>query len=240
MTILVWWAVSAVAILAAAAAVGAVATERVTGLLIDSRGRYSLTQLQLSLWTVVVISLLGGVCAARLQSGDAAALDVTVPSDVLGLLGISLGSAVLATGVKTAKDHVRPQQVSASPVAPDGDPGSPPPPRFAQVFLLEEGTYANHAVDIAKFQNLIVTVVLVVMYVGSAVVSIRDAGSVTSMTTLPGLTPTFLTLLAISHGAYLSGKLPTQAGTPEHSVEQRNAEQPARRTPQAAQVPTAG
>jgi hypothetical protein len=37
----------------------------ILGILIDDRGRYSLTRLQLSLWTLVVLSLTAGVFAAR-------------------------------------------------------------------------------------------------------------------------------------------------------------------------------
>src|SRR5215467_4705071 len=80
--ILAWWAGSAFVLIALGMVVGLVATGRLLGLLIDSRGRYSLTHLQLSLWTIVILSLLAGVFFGRWQH-NVDPLGFSIPSVVL-------------------------------------------------------------------------------------------------------------------------------------------------------------
>jgi uncharacterized membrane protein YcfT len=201
------WAISAGGCLLIAVVLGfAVPIARgPLGVLIDRRGRYSLTHFQLVVWTIVILSLVSGIFWARLIDGVGDPLSFEIPDEVLGLLGIVVGSAV-ATGIaKSAKDLSAGDRVAAS--------GSADPPRPAQIFLLEEGAYADRVVDVTKFQNFIITLVLVVAYVAMAIEAIRDATSVDAVT-VPTFSGTFLTLLGISHAAYVAGKVPEQAGTP--------------------------
>ena len=130
--ILAWWGGSAVVLIALAMVVGLAVTGRLLGLLIDSRGRYSLTHLQLSLWTIVILSLLAGVFFGRRQH-NVDPLGFSIPSVVLALLGISVGSAVTVTAAKVAKNTTRPANVAAAA------PG-PWRPSLIQIFLLEEET----------------------------------------------------------------------------------------------------
>jgi hypothetical protein len=204
--ILAWWGGSAVVLVALGLAVGLVATGRLLGLLIDSRGRYSLTHLQLSLWTIVILSLIAGVFFGRWQH-NADPLGFSIPAVVLGLIGISAGSAVTVTAAKVAKNTTRPANVAASA------PGTWRP-SLIQIFLQEEGTYADQVVDITKFQNFVITVVLVLAYIGLAVQTVTAAGNAAAVTALPGFSGTFLVLLGISHAGYLAGKLPSPGGQP--------------------------
>jgi hypothetical protein len=203
-----WWGGSALVISGLALLVGFVSTQRVLGLLIDSRGRYSLTHLQVSLWTIVILSLIAGVFFGRWQHNVAHPLAFTIPSVVLGLLGISIGTGVTATAGKIAKNTTRPANVAASA------PGSPWKPSLIQIFLLEEGSYADQVVDITKFQNFVFTIVLVLAYIGLAVHTITAAGKASKVTTLPSFSGTFLILLGISYAGYLAGKLPSPKGAP--------------------------
>jgi hypothetical protein len=202
-----WWAGSAVVIIFLAVLVGRLTTLRWLGIAIDSRGRYSLSQLQLALWTVVILSLVAGIFFGRLQHGDDP-LAFTIPAQVLGLLGISAGSSVTAIAAKVQKNTTHPATVAASA------PVDPWTPKLIQIFLQEEGTYADQVVDITKFQNFIITIVLVVGYVVLAVNSIHAAGTAAKVTALPTFSGTFLILLGISHAAYLAGKIPSPAGQP--------------------------
>ncbi len=59
--IFVSWGISGAVLLGLAIAVGVAVTSRIDGILIDERGRYSLTHLQLCLWTIVILSLISGV-----------------------------------------------------------------------------------------------------------------------------------------------------------------------------------
>jgi hypothetical protein len=211
--IFVWWASSALVIVALGTLVGFLATGRLLGLLIDSRGRYSLTHLQLSLWTIVILSLVAGVFFGRWQH-NADPLGFTIPAVVLALLGISVGSAVTVTAAKAAKNTTRPANVAAAVPAPAVAAPGPWRPSLIQVFLLEEGTYADQVVDISKFQNFVITIVLVLAYIGLAVHSITAVGDASKVTALPTFSGTFLVLLGISHAGYLAGKLPSPGGQP--------------------------
>ena len=101
------WAISAGVLLLLAIAFGVGVRASSVGILIDQRGRYSLTQLQIVLWTIVVISLISGVFWARLFDDATTALDVSIPGE-LGVLGISVGSTVAAMVVKAEEGRVPP------------------------------------------------------------------------------------------------------------------------------------
>jgi hypothetical protein len=59
------WCGSFVVILALAVGVGRLVTGRFGGLLIDGPERYSLTHFQVGVWSLVVLSLIGGTAMGR-------------------------------------------------------------------------------------------------------------------------------------------------------------------------------
>jgi hypothetical protein len=224
--ILAWWGIVAAAIVCLAAAVGLLINKRVTGILIDTRGRYSLTHFQVILWTITILSLIAGTFAGRWQHHVPDPLQFTVPSAVLGVLAISLGSGVVSTVVKSSKDAKRLPNIAASEpsrAAALAQLDQSWRPRFAQIFMQEEGDYADQVVDVGKFQNFIITLVLVVAYIGSVISAVHNAKTAGNFTALPTFEGTFLTLLAISHGAYVAAKIPPQQGTPKTSLSARPA-----------------
>jgi len=205
------WAAAAAVILGAMATAGKISNGSYLGILTDSRGRYSLNHLQILMWTAVVLSLFTGLLVGRLVGhATGGPLGFSIPDSVLGLLGISVGSAVTARATKAGKSRRRPTNVAAS------DPKDPP--RLGQIILVEEGKLADQLVDVTKFQNLWITLVLVAGYIALAVSQIRQAASVSELTGLPDVAGTFVTLLAISHAGYLAGKLPDPAGIPDGRV----------------------
>ena len=202
-----------------AVVLGLAANSRIDGILIDERGRDSLTHFQLCLWTITVLSLLSGVFFG-LVHGVTNPLNIVIPDQVLLLLGIVLGSAVTATGVKRAKDVIRPGNVAVS-----GGSDLATAPKLMQMFLVEEGASANEAVDIAKFQGFVITILLVISYISVTVNAISAAGTAQNMTSLPGFNgKAVLILLGISQGAYVAGKIPNSAGEPSPSVWDRNSD----------------
>jgi hypothetical protein len=205
------WAAAAAVILGAMAAAGKISSGSYLGILRDSRGRYSLNHLQILMWTAVLFSLITGLFVGRLVGhASGGPLGFSIPDSVLGLLGISVGSAVTARATKAGKSRRRPTKVAAS------DPRDPP--RLGQVILVEEGKLADQVVDVTKFQNLWITLILVAAYIAVAVTQIRQAASVSELTSLPDIAGTFVTLLALSHAGYLAGKLPDPAGIPEGAM----------------------
>jgi hypothetical protein len=202
----VTWAVAAVLIVLFAVSLGSSVTRRWFGVLIDERGRVSLTHFQLALWTTVIMSLLVGVAAGRWWAGHSP-FGISIPNDVLGLLAVSAGSAVTASAVKHSKDATAPDQVAAA-----GTQGYPP--RLWQMFLVETGAFADQVVDIAKFQQFIITLVIAGAYVAEAIRSIHTANSAAALTSLPNLSGGFVVLLGISHAAYVGAKIPSGADAP--------------------------
>jgi hypothetical protein len=236
MTAILWsWAVSAAVLLLLAVILG----RRVflppgnvrprpwfLGILVDDRGRFSLNHLQTVVWTLVVVSLVSGVFFGRLIEGVAEPLEFTIPERVLGLLGISIGAAVTVGAVKsTKKAESESAAVRPAPgvvVAQGARAGlklatyqaTGRPPFLGQVFMLEEGSYADDVVDVTKFQSFAFTIVLVVAYVGMAINAIVEAKTAARLTSLPDLKGTFLVLLGISYGGYAGGKLKNATGAP--------------------------
>jgi hypothetical protein len=93
MTPLAWAAVAALAVLVTAAIAGLAQGKGLFGVLVDQRGRYSLSRLQALLWTALIIGAYFGMALPKQEF-------VSLPSGVLGLMGISLGSTVLSTAIK--------------------------------------------------------------------------------------------------------------------------------------------
>jgi hypothetical protein len=201
------WAVAAALILGLYAWVGRATGSGALGILIDTRGRYSLTRLQLSLWTLLTVSLLAGVFGARAATRGVDPLDISIPAELLGALGISVGSAVTAIGLKASKNRTRAKFVAASP------PGAARP---AQMLLVEEGPQADRTVDVTKLQNFLITVLLVAGYVALTIHTFAGwgpepaVGGPADITSLPKFSATLLTLLGISHAGYLVAKAPNR------------------------------
>jgi hypothetical protein len=208
------WAISAGLLLLGTAGAGFLVRDRglsspsrILGILIDDRGRYSLTRFQIALWSILVISVVSGLFFGRLAGGFAAtALDFKIPPELLAAMGISAGSAAAATAVKASKNVIRPEAIAAG--------GREEPPRLTQMLLREEGDKADKVIDIAKFQNFWITLFLVGAYALLVVASISKAKTVGDLA-LPGFSATFLTLLGISHAGYIAGKLPDPSGIPD-------------------------
>jgi len=191
-----WWFVSALVLVVAAGWIGRRAPHgNALGILIDSRGRFSLSQFQIALWTIVLLSLLTGVFVARLLARIPQPLNIAIPNELLIVMGISVGSTAAAGAVKAGKD-IR----NVSILSKDQ-------PKFAQVYLTEEGT-GKETVDITRFQNFWLTVIVVGAYVASVFTFIGATKTLGELASLPGFDKSLLTLLGISHAGYIAMKIP--------------------------------
>lgn len=166
------------------------------GVLIDGRGRLSLSQLQMTLWTLVVLSLLIAVFVARLLEGVDDPMGVDIPGELLTAMGISLGSGAVAGAIKAGKD-VRGVEIK--------EKGTP---HLHQLYYVEEGKTTLDFVDVTRFQNLWLTFIVLTGYIITAWTYIGAHPEVASLTALPGLDGTLVTLFGISHAAYIGGKMP--------------------------------
>jgi hypothetical protein len=143
--ILTAWGISALALVCLALTLGylVVVDKGPLGILVDNRGRMSLNHFQLILWTLLIVSLISGVFFGRLVAGVANPLGFTVPSQVLALLGISVGAGVTAGTVKASKNRTAASRLATKTVTAKR-------PFFGQLFLLEEGAYADEVVDVTN------------------------------------------------------------------------------------------
>ena len=195
----VWWVVSGIVLLVLAFVIGLVARLGILGILIDGRGRYSLTHFQIVLWTVVILSSLLGLLVSK--HFDPAAIQL--PPELLRLMGISAGSAVLASAAKAAADASRPENIARKGKF---NPSMLPEDErvitanFSQIWLEEEGKLADKVVNITKFQNFIFTLVILGIYITMAW---KQAG-------IPKLPDNIVWLIGISHAGYVGGKIPAK------------------------------
>ncbi len=225
MSFYVAWFLSALALIVIATLVGYAAKDNLLGLLIDERDRFSLNHLQITMWTILVLSTLGAVFISN--GFDAAGL--AIPRELLILMGISVGSAVGAGAVKSSKDadgsgarvarHGKieltnegvqryqaalrakaPPSAQSAPSTQSVPNSRPTPQRVAQMFLEEEGDQADEVTSITKFQNLVFTLVT-----GTAYVVL-----VAKTQFYPELPEEVLWLIGISHAGYLGGKIPNK------------------------------
>ena len=192
------WIGSSVVLVALAIVIGWTVTKKWAGVLIDGRGRYSLTHFQTVIWTLAILS----AYIAALVSSSFDSTNLSIDTSLLQLMGIAATSAVLATGVKSIKDA---PGSAAGPIASEGEIITRPDAsttvitaKLQQMWLEEEGSLADKVVNITKFQNFVFTLVALGVFVALATKAQR----------LPALPETLVWLLGISHAGYVGGKVP--------------------------------
>ncbi|SFQ15641.1 hypothetical protein SAMN05216567_111223 [Variovorax sp. OK605] len=203
---------------------------RVLGVLVDERNRYSLSRLQISLWTVLVLASVYVVFVVNVVRGDARlALVVDLDPNLIMLMGLSVASFVTAPMVLSLKTM---QPADASELARTGRQlrdaqdldampsatgrvlvkNNPGDARLADFIRGEDIGNAN-VVDLPRLQMLLITAVVVLAY-GGAIGHILGTGA-SFLVELPKLSSTVLLLVLVSHGGYIAGKLiPTSPAVP--------------------------
>ncbi|RAS66784.1 hypothetical protein C8D87_103123 [Lentzea atacamensis] len=83
------------------------------------------------------------------------------------------------------------------------------------MLTVEEGASAGKSIDLAKFQNFLITILLLLAYGAQAVAALRAVDNPAGIGGLPAFSDTLLVLLAVSHAGYLLSKIPSPTGTPE-------------------------
>jgi len=184
--------------------------------LFTSRNTYSLARLQMTLWTLVVLSALIAAAVSRAWAGDMRiALSVDMTPDLLTAMGISYGSAAAAPAVLTLKSRGVSQgelEAAASrqgeSLTASGQVIGRPEGAAPSLFDLVMGDEVANAgtIDLAKVQQLVITILLVVFYacqVGAWFIQEPFYGLVSK---LPDLEEHLVLLMLVSHGGYLAAK----------------------------------
>jgi hypothetical protein len=171
------------------------------GVLIDNRRKISLSRFQTVLWSVLILSALlaAALTNIHLVHNPTDALNISIPPELLAILGIGVTSLVGKSVILNAvKD---PEQVDTNPVITDKD--SPDRPSWFDMFKGDDKANANY-VDLSKVQMFYFTLILVLVY-GVALASMFTVVDQKhpAISAFPALTPTIVGLLGISQGGYL-------------------------------------
>lgn len=218
---LVAWLVIMVLLGASCVVIGLGTTGLWRGLLIDSRNRMSLSRLQLLLWTVLVLSAFLTVAMFNIREDPMAdPINIEVPAQVWGLLGISTTSFVTAATIKSQKKNLEVTREAKDKTTealdkvgdnsnkladPQGALVAYEQPENASVSDLFKGDEVISAAyfDLGKVQVFLFTLIVVFAYaaeVGAILYSTR------TISALPELSTGIVALLGISHAGYLTAK----------------------------------
>ena len=149
-------------------------------------GSYSLSNVQLILWTGTV---LGSYIGLAMIKGNFLS---DIPANLLALMGVSSGSFVTAVAIRDS-------QQKRTPLKEVRNVRQKLAPASLKDLLTSEEDPNNYS--LAKLQMLSWTIVSLAIFV---YVVFQNMSSRTP--TLPDVGPTLLTLMGISHGAYLVNK----------------------------------
>jgi hypothetical protein len=216
------------------AALGLSTKGRVAGIWIDTRNRVSLARAQVTLWTMVVLS--GYLVLSMFNIGFAAVLQSpealvsyhafpSIPESVAVALGISTASTMLSALILGTKDK-EPELNFAGAQDPATRGAAffgvqttgldkraiPAQASLTDIFMGEENANSD-TVDVARLQNVLITITLVFGFFSLLLEWMSDIKMVTMLNareaifqSLPQLGATFTSLLGLSHATYLISK----------------------------------
>ncbi len=190
------------------------------GLLVDERNKVSLSRLQMTLWTVVILSGFLTAALSNLAAGQTSPLSIAIPHELWLLMGISTTSLVGSPLIKSTKITKKPNEaektstltlmsqegLDTSIVATKGlivVNTTLEAARWSDLFKGEESGNAAQ-LDLSKVQMFFFTLILVLAY--AVALGNAFSGNVAKIDGLPALAPGMVTLLGISHAGYLVHK----------------------------------
>jgi hypothetical protein len=216
------WFVTFVALFLFALIAGHWVTGVWRGVFINERNRISLSQTQIVLWTILVLTTLFAGALFNLASADAEPLKIAVPKELWILMGISttslVGSPLLSGRKKAQSATVEEEAAAMDRLADKGrDAASlntvgrllandvPTDARWSDLFESEEVTRAGQS-DVTKIQMTFFTLVIAVVY-GNALAGDVGAPGAAGFHDFPAISDSMIALLGISHAGYLAGKV---------------------------------
>ena len=183
------------------------------GAIIDERNKMSLSQLQLFLWTVVIVSAYVAVALANIVTGKPDPLAIAVPQQIWIVLGISATSLVGTPLIRSQKLTQTPADPAVAAGPRSGQPikvsgviifnVTPDEADWSDLFEGEETGNGAH-LDLGKIQMFYFTLVLVLAY---AVAIGKTLQGQLPIHSLPDLDSSAIALLAVSHAGYLTNQL---------------------------------
>ncbi len=232
-SILITWWITMLLLTLFILIIGHGVTGRLIGVLIDERNRLSLSRLQLTTWTIVILSAFITATDWNLINSRSGSLVIVLPPEVWLLLGISTASFVassliLSNKTKTPANQAEAQRQLASKAQQEdyendlgvvlhGQVPYNTRPEYANLIDLfqgdEVGNFSN--LDISKVQMFLFTLILVVVYAASLYTMFANANPIKGITSFPALDLNLIVLLGISHASYLSFKAVPHSEPPD-------------------------
>lgn len=193
------------------------------GPLIDERNKLSLSRLQMTLWTIVVLSGFLAAALSNIAAGAAEPLSIALPKELWLLMGISTTSLIGSPLIKSTKKNKEPEDrekdrtltLLASQQGVDKDKvkvesrgqiivnATPEDAQLSELFKGEETGNAAH-LDLGKVQMFFFTIILVLAY--AVALGAKFAGSTVVICDFPSLDQSLVALMGISHTGYLVHK----------------------------------
>lgn len=109
----VTWLVGLVTVSAGVLVAGTAINGRWSGVLIDSRNRYSLAQVQAVMWLVIVSSAIVAAGVDNVRRGDPTPLDLAIPGELLAVIGLSVTTVVGTPLIRSLKRDNTPDKDQA-------------------------------------------------------------------------------------------------------------------------------
>jgi hypothetical protein len=225
---IVIWLINMALMLAFTIIAGYIITGVLRGVLIDSRNKISLSRLQMLLWTLLILSGFLTAALINLHRGfDAAPLSIALDERLWALLGISTASLVGSPLIKNskksesrnvvqedkAKEVMAARGVKTENVTAEGKilvNENIEDARWTDIFKGEES--GNGAfLDLGKVQMFFFTLITWAVYAAALGAQIQTSvgkkiGEGMKFSAFPDLDTGMVTLLGISHAAYLANK----------------------------------
>lgn len=206
---------------------GYVVTGSVSGIAINPLNQYSLSKLQMALWTIVVLAALFTSAKINLleyygPAGAEGALHIAIPTDIFQALGIAAFTTTATPAIlalKSSQPKASATEMAATQKRMEDTTGGSASDATAQGRLVVRGDKDKAhwtdvltgdevsnagTVDVSKVQQLLITVLLL----GSYIFMMFDMlmHSAKPVASLPSVSEHFIGLLAISHAGYLAYK----------------------------------
>lgn len=196
-----------VVLLLAFAVIGIGINRRFTGVLIDSRNRYSVVQLTFYAWTVIVVAGLAAAGLVNVALGVKDPLGVKVPAELFAAMGLSATTLVGTPIIRSVKRGATPppgrvapaEMVGAALVGRVVEFGGAASARWQDLFQGEEDGNADKA-DLSRIQLFYLTSLAVAVYGAAMFASFAATGRLE----FPALDQSLVGLLLLGNGAALA------------------------------------
>jgi hypothetical protein len=218
------WIIVLIVMVVFLAIIGKAVTGRWLGILINERGKMTLSRFQLIIWTLIVLSAFITIALKRIGAGAGDPLAIALPEQLWALLGISTASLVGSPLIlNTKKDrtpeiaayqkqHNLTEDKARAEIAKEYKFGllafneDAKKAKFSDIFKGDEKGNQDF-VDMAKVQMFFFTLIIAFTYMLLLLNLMYATTDFKTFDSFPALNDGLVALLGISSGGYLANKV---------------------------------